>query len=199
MAATAEAVRVDLVWQKVDGARFHGHPSDAAINEMGCEVNRILTDCGGMDLSRAVVLAAKDPQSPLHEQFEWDVERAAWSEWIRRANELVRSFRPVPTQEFELVGARGRVSHLVAIPIMHAIEAGLVDGPEPGEPPPAKYITVERTDARETVTELIARQDVQELYDLLPRIDCHDGEDGGPDLRFLSKALRKAARLVGIL
>ena len=41
----------------------------------------------------AVVLDAKDPDSPLHEHFDFDVERAAMSHWRSVARGLISSVR----------------------------------------------------------------------------------------------------------
>jgi hypothetical protein len=40
-----------------------------------------------------VVNEARNPDSPLHDQFEWDLERAAMNTWIRQARELITSVK----------------------------------------------------------------------------------------------------------
>src|SRR4030095_4309006 len=40
-----------------------------------------------------VVAEARNPDSPLHDQFEWDLERAAMATWIRQARELITSVK----------------------------------------------------------------------------------------------------------
>jgi hypothetical protein len=41
----------------------------------------------------AVIEEAKDPKSPLHGEFEWDVEKAAMEAWRETARRLIRSVR----------------------------------------------------------------------------------------------------------
>lgn len=41
--------------------------------------------------TQEVVADARDPRSPLHAYFEWDVEKAAEAHWLDRARELVRA------------------------------------------------------------------------------------------------------------
>lgn len=47
-------------------------------------------DSGGALTTTAVYEAAMDPDSPLHEEFEWDVEKAAQAHWRDRAGNLIR-------------------------------------------------------------------------------------------------------------
>lgn len=51
----------------------------------------------------AVVSDAKDPNSPLHDEFDWDVEAAAHRHWIERARELITSVRVTVTTEHSTV------------------------------------------------------------------------------------------------
>lgn len=45
-------------------------------------------------LTPAIVIAdAKNPRSPLHGQFTWDIKKAAQQRWIEQARELIRSVR----------------------------------------------------------------------------------------------------------
>lgn len=45
--------------------------------------------------AEAVVEDAKNPKSPLHSFFEWDVKKAAREHWLDTARELIRSVRVV--------------------------------------------------------------------------------------------------------
>lgn len=47
----------------------------------------------GRIIPQAVVEAARDPASVLHDEFEWDVAKAAERDWIRTACELIRSVK----------------------------------------------------------------------------------------------------------
>lgn len=53
-----------------------------------------LTDDNGGLLTPAIVVAdARDPDSPLHGQFEWDAKKAAYAHWIDTARRIIRSVR----------------------------------------------------------------------------------------------------------
>ncbi len=47
----------------------------------------------------AVVADARDETSPLHDCFEWDVDKASYSHWITQARNLITSIRVVVTTE----------------------------------------------------------------------------------------------------
>lgn len=57
----------------------------------------------GVMTPRAVVEDAKDPTSPLHSEFDWDLERSAQAYWEVRARSLIQSVRVVQSQEVESV------------------------------------------------------------------------------------------------
>lgn len=47
----------------------------------------------------AVIEDAKDPDSPLHDQFEWDTSKAAYRYWLDQARALITSVKVVETIE----------------------------------------------------------------------------------------------------
>lgn len=47
----------------------------------------------------AVVADAKKPTSPLHDQFEWDKGKAAYSWWLEQARTLITSVRVIQRTE----------------------------------------------------------------------------------------------------
>lgn len=47
----------------------------------------------------AVIEDAKSPESPLHTEFEWDVDKAALEYWREQARRLIRSVRVTVTVE----------------------------------------------------------------------------------------------------
>lgn len=54
----------------------------------------------GRSLTADVVIAdARDPESPFHDSFEWDVERAAHQYWVTVANRLINGYRVEVTVE----------------------------------------------------------------------------------------------------
>lgn len=42
-----------------------------------------------------VIEAARNPKSPLHDEFEWDLHKAAHEHWIERARQLIREVKLV--------------------------------------------------------------------------------------------------------
>lgn len=63
----------------------------------------------GILTPQAVVDDAKNPKSPLHGEFEWDVKKAAEAHWLDRAREIIRSVRVVITTEHKQVSVVGYV------------------------------------------------------------------------------------------
>lgn len=55
---------------------------------------------GGVLTPEAVVKDAKKKDSPLHDQFEWDVKKAAYQYWLDQARTLIRSVRVSVTEEW---------------------------------------------------------------------------------------------------
>jgi hypothetical protein len=56
-----------------------------------CEALRQIQDSTGRLTPELVVQHAKDPQSPLHAEFQWDIQKAAELYWIECARTLMRS------------------------------------------------------------------------------------------------------------
>lgn len=56
-------------------------------------------DQDGLIQPEAVVEAAKDPDSPLHKYFEWDVALAARAHWLARARHLIARYTVVRVDE----------------------------------------------------------------------------------------------------
>lgn len=48
---------------------------------------------GGYIEPATVVAAARDPKSPIHDEFEWDVHKAAQAHWLDTARQLIRFVR----------------------------------------------------------------------------------------------------------
>ena len=56
----------------------------------------LIEEAGGGRLTPdAVVADAKDPESPLHDHFTWDVKKAAYAHWLDQARELITSVRVI--------------------------------------------------------------------------------------------------------
>jgi hypothetical protein len=63
-------------------------------NEAVAERLAMLTQqAGGILTPEAVVKDAMTEDSPLHGLFEWDQSKAAWSHWLDRARQIIRSVR----------------------------------------------------------------------------------------------------------
>jgi len=60
-------------------------------------LNEIAERNGGCLTPEDVVADARDKDSPLHEHFDWDIDRAAHQHWIRTARALISSVRIVVT------------------------------------------------------------------------------------------------------
>lgn len=60
------------------------------ISKEKAEVIRSLADASGHIEPEAVVKEARDPGSPLHDEFEWDTSKAAKQAWIEQARRLIR-------------------------------------------------------------------------------------------------------------
>lgn len=58
---------------------------------------------GGVLHPQTVIDAARDPDSPLHRFFTWDVETAARERWVDQACQLIRKYRvDVTTRSFDV-------------------------------------------------------------------------------------------------
>jgi len=53
----------------------------------------IAAQSDGLLTPEAVVKDARNPKSPLHEHFEWNVNKAAMSHWLDTARSLIRSVK----------------------------------------------------------------------------------------------------------
>lgn len=57
----------------------------------------------GVLTPRAVVEDAKDPSSPLHDQFTWDVKKAAYQYWLDEARAVIVSVQYISQTETTVV------------------------------------------------------------------------------------------------
>lgn len=62
-------------------------------------LNEIEARNGGRLTPDAVVEDAKQKSSPLHNQFEWDTKKAAYSHWIEQARTLITSVKIIERTE----------------------------------------------------------------------------------------------------
>jgi beta-xylosidase len=58
---------------------------------------------GGRLTPDMVIADAKQPESPLHAEFEWDLDKAAYRNWVDTARRLIRSVHYVVEEETVLV------------------------------------------------------------------------------------------------
>jgi vacuolar-type H+-ATPase catalytic subunit A/Vma1 len=70
---------------------------------------RTLADEHGYIEPSRVVEVARDPGNPLHDEFEWDIQRAAEEQWIEQARRLIRLVRVEITVEHREIRAVGYV------------------------------------------------------------------------------------------
>jgi len=72
-----------MKYAKRKGARLRGDP-----NIIGAELARLEKHHGTLTPD-IVVESAKDPESPLHGEFEWDKSKAAHAHWLHQARMLI--------------------------------------------------------------------------------------------------------------
>lgn len=73
-----------------------GRMPDEQAKLIRAELERIAGDPDLIGLTNeAVVEAAKDPTSPLHGHFTWDLKKAAQKQWLTEARRLIQSIRYV--------------------------------------------------------------------------------------------------------
>jgi len=68
-------------------------------------INEIAARNGGKIRPDDVVEDARDPDSPLHARFEWDVSKAANAHWLDTARELIRAVRVTITTDTTVVSS----------------------------------------------------------------------------------------------
>ncbi len=73
------------------------HASRVDVQAVGLEVQQI-ADAGKLTAS-IVVKKAKAKRSPLHDAFDWDVDRAALEYWKKQARNLIGALRIVHTDD----------------------------------------------------------------------------------------------------
>ena len=68
------------------------------------ELDRLRQEGAGVLKAEAVVLAAKDKDSPLHSRFNWNVKEAAQQHWLSQARDLITTYTVVyRDRQLELV------------------------------------------------------------------------------------------------
>jgi len=68
-------------------------------------INDIAARNGGKIRPDDVVADARDPDSPLHDRFQWDVNKAAHAHWLDTARELIRAVRVTITTDTTVVSS----------------------------------------------------------------------------------------------
>ena len=84
------------------GSLFHA-------DQHGEELQAITDECGGSLDIDVTIQRAKSPSNPLHKHYEWDVEKAAYANWVDTTRRLVRIIR-VEDRTTESGSARAFVS-----------------------------------------------------------------------------------------
>lgn len=64
--------------------------SKKTVKELSDRLKLIRKQNGGILTSAMVVKDAKDPKSPLHRHFDWDVQSAAEKYWLQQAGVIIR-------------------------------------------------------------------------------------------------------------
>lgn len=112
----------------------------------------IAGQAGGALTPEAVVEDAKDPDSPLHGYFEWDIEKAAHKHWIETARAIIRSVEVVVKTERVAVKA----PFYVRDPSRPSGEAG--------------YVAVKRIQPSHDMAVAVLEDDKQRVLDMYRRL-----------------------------
>lgn len=92
---------------------------------------RELYEQNGIITPAMVVEDAKDPSSPLHDQFNWDVQAAAHAHWLTTARKLIRGVRvEIVTRELRLATAPASPIEFVESPSKESGDQGYVRAAE---------------------------------------------------------------------
>lgn len=78
---------------------------DNITNQIRTRINEIAARNGGKIRPDDVVEDARDPDSPLHDRFEWDESKAAQAHWLNTARELIRAVRVSVTTDTTIVSS----------------------------------------------------------------------------------------------
>ena len=68
-------------------------------NPVDDRIRELYRQNGGVITPDIVIEDAKDPASPLHEEFNWDVEAVALKAWREKARHLIRRVRVIVETE----------------------------------------------------------------------------------------------------
>lgn len=72
----------------------------AKAEEIQQELQQIADDHGGLCTAPHVVEFAKDPETALHDRFEWDDERAGYQWRLAQARQIIRCYvQPMPAAD----------------------------------------------------------------------------------------------------
>lgn len=82
--------------------------SDTDADVIGKEMDR-LTETTKKITPRELVESAKNPTSPLHQYFDWDVESAAYKHWLSTARQIMASVMVIYESNEEPIRAYYRV------------------------------------------------------------------------------------------
>ena len=86
-------------------------------------LEEIARNNGGVLRPMDVVQDARQPDSPLHELFEWDVEEAAYEHWMHTARRIIASVKVNITTETIVLKAPAYVRD----PRLHGREQGYLE------------------------------------------------------------------------
>jgi hypothetical protein len=78
---------------------------DNITDQIRARINEIAARKGGRIRPDDVIADARDPESPLHDRFEWDTGKAAQAHWLDTARELIRAVRVSITTDTTVVSS----------------------------------------------------------------------------------------------
>ena len=149
-----------------------GSPFKVDAQIVGDRIEEIRQKNNGIVTPEAIVEDAKDPESPLHDEFEWDVEKAAYRHWKARA--------------------RSMTNHIVVVRIQS-------EDAEEGKP---AFISVEVTQYQRgyvTLDQVVSNQDwreyaIEACFRMLKGLQKRFEALNDPDLDEIWTAIRKSEK-----
>lgn len=122
-----------------------------------------------------VVKDAKDPESPLHDYFDWDIETAAQKHWLHQARQLIA------TVVVKMIDYRGR-----PVPARKWVNTTLLEGEEPEQ----TYVSHTRVRSTPSLMHNYLSNELRSLEAWFHRNRTY--RDLKPILKFLEGAIPKA-------
>lgn len=144
--------------------------------EINARLHELAKRPGGLT-AEAVVEDARDPDSPLHSSFEWDVGAAARQQWLATASRLINGYRVTVTVE----------SRTLSAPVF-------VRSPEE----PRRFIAADRAASERDVAMAVLQREVARVRAAVGRMEAVAASLGlSSDVAELSARVNEVASAIG--